>query len=64
MAAFHDQLNRYISLNTATKPYLITSMIDNDDCIHKEYINEVQKQFNNQEFLAIDFINGYILASE
>jgi len=64
MAAFHDQLNRYISLNTATKPYLITSMIDNDDCIHKEYINEVQKQFNNQEFLAIDFINGYTIQIE
>ena len=46
------------------KEYLITSRIDNDDCIHKDFINEIQKQFNKQDFLAIDVLNGYTLQIE
>lgn len=64
MALFHDSLLNYVRENTNEKPYLITSMIDNDDCIHKEYINEVQRQFDSQDFLAIDFINGYTIQIE
>jgi hypothetical protein len=64
MALFHKSLNNYVSENTKGKSHLITSMIDNDDCMHKDYINEVQKQFNKQDFLAIDFINGYTLQIE
>ncbi|MBC8884563.1 hypothetical protein H9X57_17885 [Flavobacterium piscinae] len=43
---------------------MITSRIDNDDCIHKDFIDEIQRQFNYQDFLAIDNINGYTLQVE
>lgn len=64
MALFHESLNTYIKKNSNTVPFLITSMIDNDDCLHKNYIQEVQNQFAKQDFLAIDFINGYTLQIE
>ncbi|WP_396178626.1 glycosyltransferase [Flavobacterium sp.] len=64
MALFHKSLNAHIEQNSQGVPYLITSMIDNDDCLHKNYIQEVQNQFAKQDFLAIDFINGYTLQIE
>lgn len=48
----------------AKKEYLITSRIDNDDCIHIDFINEIQKQFQSQEYMAIDIISGYTLQIE
>ena len=41
--------------------YIITSRLDNDDCIGKSFIEEIQKRFNNQTFTAIDFIDGYTI---
>jgi hypothetical protein len=64
MALFQESLNSYITKNTKGKAYLITSMLDNDDCIHIDYVTEVQNQFDKQDFLAIDFINGYTLQIE
>ena len=64
MDLFYESLSNYITENTKGKPYIISSMIDNDDSIHKDYIKEVQSQFNNQDFLAVDFINGYTLQIE
>ncbi len=46
------------------QPYLITSRLDNDDCLHQDYIKEVQAQFAQQPFMAIDFIDGYTLQIE
>ena len=64
MPEFKSSILKYISENTKDKPYLITSRIDNDDCIHKDFINEVQQKFNNQDFMAFDFIKGYTLQVE
>lgn len=64
MKLFHESLNKYIRENSTSKQFLITSMIDNDDCLHKNYIQEVQNQFDKQDFLAVDFINGYTLQIE
>ena len=64
MPEFNSSILKYISENTKDKPYLITSRIDNDDCIHKDFINEVQQKFNNQDFMAFDFIKGYTLQVE
>ena len=64
MPKFNEAILNYLKENAADKDYLITSRIDNDDCIHKDFINEIQKQFNKQEFLAIDNINGYTLQVE
>lgn len=50
-------LKRYITnLNC---DYIITSGLDNDDCISKNHIEEIQKRFNYQDFLALDFVDGY-----
>lgn len=42
-------------------PYLITSRLDNDDCLHQDYVMEVQAQFYQQDFMAIDFVDGFTL---
>jgi uncharacterized protein (UPF0297 family) len=64
MAKFQDSILDFLALKANDKPYLITSRIDNDDCIHVDFIAEVQKQFAKQDFLAIDQIAGYTLQIE
>ena len=63
MPVFNESIIKYVEENISTE-YLITSRIDNDDCIHKDFINEIQKHFNKQDFLAIDNIEGYTLQIE
>ena len=41
--------------------YIITSRLDNDDSLHKAYVESVQQQFNQQKYLAVNFINGETL---
>jgi hypothetical protein len=59
MDAFLPAIQDYI--DTCNADYIITSRMDNDDCLSRHYIELVQEKFNNQEFMAIDFINGYTL---
>jgi len=59
MNEFYPEIKKTITDNT--KPYLITTRIDNDDVISRFFIDEVQKKFNSQDFLAIDIIKGYSL---
>lgn len=61
MPAFYPEIKKFIAAEAANAPYLITSRIDNDDCIHKDFIAEVQNHFNQQEYRAIDIIKGYSL---
>ncbi len=41
------------------KEFVITTRIDNDDVLHKNYIDIVQKQFANQEFMTVNCIKIY-----
>ncbi|NOY47953.1 MAG: hypothetical protein GXO84_07120 [Chlorobi bacterium] len=59
MEAFLPSIKSYIE--NYNEDYLITSRLDNDDCISKFYIDEIQKKFNNQDYLALDYINGYTI---
>ncbi|REG87228.1 glycosyltransferase [Winogradskyella sediminis] len=61
MDAFHPAIKSYISKDSVDIPYVITSRIDNDDCIHKDYISVIQSQFQSQDFMAIDILKGYSL---
>jgi hypothetical protein len=61
MPEFYPAIQNYITKDSEGKKYLITSRIDNDDCIHKNFIDEVQKRFNSQDYQAIDVIKGYSL---
>jgi len=60
MNAFYPELKKLL-LEEAGSPYLITSRIDNDDCISNRFIDEVQKNFNSQDYQAIDIVDGYTL---
>lgn len=44
--------------------HIITSRMDNDDSIHKEYINEVQRKFQGQSLALVDIVDGYNLSIE
>jgi len=59
MDAFLTSIHAYVS--HCETDYIITSRMDNDDCLSLDYIDSVQQKFNRQDFMAIDFINGYTL---
>ncbi len=61
MDAFHSSIKTYITEDSKDSPYIITSRIDNDDCIRKNYIATIQEQFQSQDFMAIDVLKGYSL---
>ncbi len=64
MPSFKGEIQQYILNNTKNYSHIITSRIDNDDCIHKDFINEIQLKFNSQDYHAIDVIQGYSLQIE
>ncbi len=64
MPNFNKRILEYIEKNIKEIPYLITSRIDNDDCVSNRFIEEVQKNFNKQDFMAFDYIQGYTLQIE
>lgn len=53
-------INDISKLSNGSK-YIITSRLDNDDSIHKDYVSCIQSKFNNQDFCVVDAINGYRL---
>ena len=59
MDKFLPSILDYVS--QCEEDYIITSRLDNDDAISKDYIKEVQKRFDKQDFRALDFIDGYSL---
>ena len=61
MPAFQSEIAKLIAAEASESPYLITSRIDNDDCIHKDFIATVQANFKQQDYMAIDVIKGYTM---
>ncbi|RZJ36241.1 MAG: hypothetical protein EOO51_02490 [Flavobacterium sp.] len=61
MPSFYPAIKSLISEEASDSQFLITSRIDNDDCIHRNFIEEVQSVFKSQEYQAIDVIKGYSL---
>lgn len=61
MDAFHLSIKAFVNEDSKGSPYIITSRIDNDDCIHRDYIDTIQSQFKSQDFMAIDVLKGYSL---
>ena len=59
MDLFLPSIKNHIS--NYKEDFIITSRLDNDDCLSKFYIDEVQKTFKKQHFCAIDFVNGYTI---
>jgi hypothetical protein len=44
--------------------HIITSRLDNDDAIHKDYIDRIQLCFNNQDYYIVDIVYGYVYCIE
>ena len=54
-------LRKAIADNLTDAPeYLITSNLDNDDAISRDYVQLVQREFNEQKNTAITFPYGYV----
>lgn len=61
MPLFYDSIKSTIAARSNTKEYIITTRIDNDDCIHIDFVATIQKQFQQQDYGVIDAISGYSL---
>jgi hypothetical protein len=61
MPSFYPAIQKYIEKRSDKIPYLITSRIDNDDVIHRDFIATVQKAFKSQSYMLVDIIKGYSL---
>jgi len=48
-------------LSSCDSSFIITSRLDNDDCIRKDFVEKVQSKFNFQEFMAFDFVDGFTI---
>lgn len=62
MSDFLPSVRSYLS--KYKEDYIITSRLDNDDSISKFYVEEVQNRFNRQDFMAIDFVDGYTIQTQ
>lgn len=62
MTQFLPSIKEYIK--DFKEEFIITTGIDNDDCISQHFIEEIQKRFNNQEFMALDFVDGYTIQTQ
>jgi len=61
---FFKTLRGVIREEMQGEKYLITSRLDNDDCIRHDFIQQVQNQFQNQQKCIIDFPHGLSLEIE
>jgi hypothetical protein len=61
---FFKTLRSVIHEEMQGEKYLITSRLDNDDCIRRDFIQEVQNQFQMQHKCIIDFPHGLSLEIE
>jgi hypothetical protein len=62
MDQFLPSIKSYIK--NYNEEYIITSGLDNDDCLSRKYVDEVQNKFNRQDFMALDFIDGYTIQTQ
>jgi hypothetical protein len=62
---FSDQINqeKISTLIHKKTEYLITTRIDNDDAVSKNFIQSIRDNFEEREFEFISFVNGYVLDS-
>lgn len=61
MDDFHPSIKNFIEKDSKGSTHIISSRIDNDDCIHKNYIDSIQSLYASQDFMAIDILKGYSL---
>lgn len=60
MDQFLPSIKSDLALNN--KPYIITTRLDNDDCIATDFVENIQQSFNSQRYIALDFVKGWTLS--
>lgn len=60
---FLKKLKEVIEFQTKTA-YIISSRLDNDDSIRKDFVNSIQENFNYEKKCILDFPHGYTLEIE
>lgn len=62
---YKNFLDRYtedvIALCDKDCSYIITTRLDNDDIIHKDFVAKIQENYNEQEFMAVNFVKILML---
>lgn len=61
---FYAQLCQSIGVYLKDEQYLITTRLDNDDAIRKDFIERIQRDFDNQKYALIEYPNGLSLQVE
>lgn len=54
-----ETLKDYIQKDMEGQQYVITSRVDNDDCIHRDFVKEIHNSFDRQDACIIDIVDGY-----
>lgn len=62
---YDDFIKQYcgdvISLCDNDHKYVITTRLDNDDIVHKDFIKKIRENYHEQDFLAINFLKILML---
>lgn len=59
---FHEAIKKSInSFLKENNTHIITTRLDNDDAIHKDFISSIQKAFQPKDGLVIDLVKGFQL---
>ncbi len=57
---YNDFLKRncsdILSFCSGEEDHVITSRLDNDDIIHKDFVKKIQENYSGQEFTAVNFV--------
>lgn len=63
---YSDGMDPYIGMaqeivSKEDAEYVITTRLDNDDCVSVDFIDTIQKDFSKQDYQALDYVDGYTL---
>jgi len=64
MQNFNNKYKEYIIKQLDNKKFIITSRLDNDDILHRDYVKKIQEQFNFQKYQAINFLKILMISPE
>jgi hypothetical protein len=63
---YSDGMDPYIStaqriVAESKNSHIITTRLDNDDCISIDFIDTIQNDFDSQDYECLDYVDGYTL---
>lgn len=56
--------NDIMNLLEKDTEYVITTRLDNDDIVHRDFIKKIRENFNGQQFMAINFVKILMIDPE